>query len=188
VLAESPFRPGPVPGGDLDDSHPDSLTASSTGSTSSTGVLPEETRRVERVTIPVQVTFDCGDPHAMARFWAGALTYEKEDHSELVESLLREGAIQPDDTVVADGTRQFSDVSACRDPAGQGPRIFFQRVPEPKSSKNRVHLDLHVGPGRFEAEAERLEGLGARRLWYSDDRGARCWTMADVEGNEFCVD
>jgi hypothetical protein len=79
-------------------------------------------------------------------------------------------------------------VSACRDPGANGPRIFFQRVPEPKSSKNRVHLDLHVGPDRYEAEADRLEQLGARRLWYSDDRGGKCWTMADVEGNEFCVD
>ena len=43
------------------------------------------------VTVPVQVTFDCADPHAMARFWAAALAYEKEDHSELVESLLRDG-------------------------------------------------------------------------------------------------
>ncbi len=138
--------------------------------------------------IPVQVTFDCGDPHAMARFWADALGYEKEDHSELVESLVRDGAIRSEDTVVEDGARQFSDVSACRDPSGHGPRIFFQRVPEPKTSKNRVHLDLHVGPERHQAEADRLEGLGAHRLWYSDDRGAKCWTMADVEGNEFCVD
>ncbi len=140
------------------------------------------------VTVPVQVTFDCADPHAMARFWAAALAYQKEDHSELVESLLREEQIQPEDTVVEGGSRQFSDVSACRDPAGHGPRIYFQRVPEPKTSKNRVHLDLHVGPERYEAEADRLEGLGARRLWYSDDRGAKTWTMADVEGNEFCVD
>lgn len=140
------------------------------------------------MTVPVQVTFDCSDPHAMARFWAAALVYEKEDHSGLVESLLREGLLQPEDTVVVEGSRQFSDVSACRDPAWQGPRIFFQRVPEPKTSKNRVHLDLHVGQERYEAEAGRLEGLGAHRLWYSDDRGAKCWTMADVEGNEFCVD
>jgi hypothetical protein len=140
------------------------------------------------VTIPVQVTFDCTDPHAMARFWAAALSYEKEDHSELVERLLQAAALQPEDTVVVDGSRQFADVSACREPEGAGPRFFFQRVPESKTSKNRVHLDLHVGQERYEAEADRLEGLGARRLWYSDDRGGKCWTMADIEGNEFCVD
>jgi Glyoxalase-like domain len=140
------------------------------------------------VATTVQVTFDCSDPHAMARFWAAALGYEKEDHSKFVESLLGSGVLEPESTLIADGGRQFVEVSACRDPEGHGPRIFFQRVPEPKSSKNRVHLDLHVGPDRYEAEAARLEQLGARRLWYSDDRGARCWTMADVEGNEFCVD
>jgi hypothetical protein len=136
----------------------------------------------------IQVTFDCADPHAMARFWAEALGYEKEDHSSFVGQLLEDGALEPEGTVEVDGGRQFADVSACRDPAGQGPRIFFQRVPETKASKNRVHLDLHVGPERYEAEAERMEMLGARRLWYSDDRGASCWTMADIEGNEFCVD
>ena len=57
------------------------------------------------VTVPVQVTFDCADPHAMARFWAAALAYQKEDHSELVESLLREEQIQPEDTVVEGGSR-----------------------------------------------------------------------------------
>ena len=136
----------------------------------------------------VQVTFDCGDPHAVARFWAAALGYEKEDHSSFVEDLLTSGTIEPESTVICDGGRQFADVSACRDPEGKGPRFYFQRVPEPKTSKNRVHLDLHVGPDQYEREAVRLEQLGARRLWYSEDRGAKCWTMADVEGNEFCVD
>jgi hypothetical protein len=61
-------------------------------------------------------------------------------------------------------------------------------VPEEKVAKNRVHLDLHVGADRCEEEAERLQALGARKLWFSDDRGSSAWTMADVEGNEFCVD
>jgi Glyoxalase-like domain len=136
----------------------------------------------------VQVTFDCRDPHVLARFWATALSYEKEDHRELVAGLLASGAISPDATVDVDGGRQFADVTACRDPEGKGPRLYFQRVPEDKVVKNRVHLDLHVGAARYEAEATRLEALGARKLWFSDDRGAACWTMADIEGNEFCVD
>ena len=57
------------------------------------------------MTVPVQVTFDCADPHGMARFWAAALAYEKEDHSELVESLLRTEELQPEDTVVVGGSR-----------------------------------------------------------------------------------
>lgn len=136
----------------------------------------------------VQITFDCHDPHSMARFWSAALGYTKEDHRQLVAQLLESGAILVNDTVDVDGGPQFADVSACRDPDGRGPRIYFQKVPEGKAVKNRVHLDLHVGPDKYEGEANRLEGLGASRLWYSDDRGAKCWTMADIEGNEFCVD
>ncbi len=124
----------------------------------------------------------------MARFWADALGYDKENHTAFVAELLAAGAIGPESTVEVDGGRQFADVSACRDPNGAGPRLFFQKVPERKSVKNRVHLDLHVGPDRYEAEAARLERIGARKLWFSHDRGAACWTMSDVEGNEFCVD
>jgi hypothetical protein len=136
----------------------------------------------------IQVTFDCDDPHAMARFWAAALHYEKEDHSAFVQGLLDAGAIRLDDTVKVEGGRQFAVVSACRDPDAKGPRLYFQKVPEGKTVKNRVHLDLHAGPDNYEAEATRLEGLGARKLWFSNDRGAETWTMADIEGNEFCVD
>jgi hypothetical protein len=136
----------------------------------------------------VQVTFDCSIPHSLARFWAETLGYEKEDHRELVAQLLASGAISTDDTVEVDGGPQFADVAASCDPEGRGPRLFFQRVPEGKLTKNRLHLDLHVGADRYEAEAARLEAFGARKLWFSDDRGGACWTMADIEGNEFCVD
>jgi hypothetical protein len=112
----------------------------------------------------VQVTFDCAGPHALARFWAAALHYEKEDHTALVGQLVAAEAIGRDETVDVDGGAQFADVSACRDPDGKGPRLFFQRVPESKAVKNRLHLDLHIGREKYEAEVERLEGLGARRL------------------------
>jgi Glyoxalase-like domain len=135
----------------------------------------------------VQVTFDCEDPHRMARFWAGALGYEKEDHTAFVGELLDAGRIPEAATLVVDGGVQFADVSACRDPGAIGPRLYFQKVAEAKAAKNRVHLDLHLGPDRYEEEAERLEALGAKKLWFNDDRGGPCWTMADVEGNEFCV-
>jgi hypothetical protein len=136
----------------------------------------------------VQVTFDCTDPHRLARFWAEALGYEKESHATFVEGLLSGGTIDRDATLEVDGGVQFADVSACQDPDGLGPRLFFQKVPEGKARKNRLHLDLHVGPECFEVETQRLEDIGARKLWFSDDRGASCWTMAEPEGNEFCVD
>src|SRR5689334_12456810 len=90
----------------------------------------------------VQVTFDCEDPERVARFWCEVLGYEL--HSSGV---------------------------ACGDPTGVGPRLYFQRVPEGKVVKNRVHLDVRVGTGlvgeerlaALEAECTRLEKLGAVR-------------------------
>lgn len=107
---------------------------------------------------------------------------------QFVQSLLDSGAISPEDNVEVDGGRQFAVVSAYRDPEAKGPRLYFQKVPEPKAVKSRVHLDLHVGPDHYESEAARLEHLGARKPSFHNDRGAATWTMADIEGNEFCVD
>ena len=83
------------------------------------------------------------------------------------------------------------------DPDGAGPRVFFQRVPEPKQVKNRVHLDLNVGGGlqadpaqkraRIAAEADRLIAAGASRQREFDE-GREYWlVMQDPEGNEFCI-
>ena len=123
------------------------------------------------------------------RFWARAIGYQKEDHTKLVANLLASAAISAEDTVEVDGGRQFAEVSACRDPDGNGPRLYFQKVPEGKIAKNRVHLDLNVETDRYEHEVWRFsKPKEARKLWFSNDRGGPCWTMADIEGNEFCVD
>lgn len=84
------------------------------------------------------------------------------------------------------------------DPAGEGPRLFFQRVPEGKVVKNRVHLDVRVAPGvrgaerlaALEAECARLLPLGATRvrLLEADGFNESCLVMQDIEGNEFCLD
>jgi hypothetical protein len=84
------------------------------------------------------------------------------------------------------------------DPSGVGPRLFFQRVPEGKVVKNRVHLDVRVGTGlvgeqrvaALEAECARLVALGAARvrLLRADGYVESCLVMQDVEGNEFCLD
>ncbi len=138
--------------------------------------------------VPIQVTFDAADPHRLARFWADDLHYEKEDHAAIVEQLLAAGRLQPNQVVEDEGRPAFADVAACSDPDARGPRLFFQRVPEPKSAKNRVHLDLHVGSESREREVERLTRLGATYLYTSNDRGAPCVTLQDVEGNELCVE
>ncbi|WP_435824954.1 VOC family protein [Nocardia rhamnosiphila] len=88
--------------------------------------------------------------------------------------------------------------SACVDPSGAGPRLYFQRVPEGKVVKNRLHLDVRVGTGlvgaqrvaALEAECARLVALGAVRvrLLLADDHNESCLVMQDIEGNEFCLD
>jgi hypothetical protein len=137
--------------------------------------------------VRVQVVIDCAEPHELVRFWAAALGTDIEDNSQLVEQLLAAGHLTEAETTMVDGRRQFADVAACRDPGGRLSRVFLQRVPEAKTVKNRVHLDLQVGPDRHDAEVQRLTELGATVAWVTDDRGPRCTTMRDPEGNEFCV-
>jgi hypothetical protein len=134
-----------------------------------------------------QVTFDAADPHALATFWAAVLGCDVEDHSALVDQLVADGRMPAEDRIVIDGRSTFRDVAACRDPAGAEPRLFFQRVPESKVAKNRVHLDIHVEPSRKADEVARLTGLGAGLIGTHDDRGPLTYVMRDPEGNEFCL-
>src|SRR3954469_6794788 len=138
----------------------------------------------------VQVTFDCADPRAVAEFWKAALGYVDPPVPPGFASWdAFEGSLP--------GERQGS-TWACQDPAGVGPRLFFQRVPESKTVKNRLHLDVRVGTGltgdarvsALEAEATRLEAIGARRLHLlsANEENEACLVMQDVEGNEFCLD
>jgi hypothetical protein len=135
----------------------------------------------------LQLAIDAADPHVLNRFWAAALGYEVEDHQPLIEQLLASGVANPDDTMELDGRLVWREAAASRDPEGRGPRLLFQVVPEAKTVKNRLHLDLHVGEDRRAAEVERLLGLGATKLW-DGQLGPQQWvTLADPEGNEFCV-
>lgn len=136
----------------------------------------------------IQIAFDAADPHALAAFWADVLDYEVEDHSELVDSLVAGGRLTAEERIVLDGHSAFRDVAAARDPRGESPRLFFQRVPEPKTAKNRVHIDVRVPEERREAESQRLIGKGATLLWITSDRGPVTYTLQDPEGNEFCLD
>jgi Glyoxalase-like domain len=138
----------------------------------------------------VQVVFDCADPAAMARFWAPALHYIEQPPPSGFASWpdwLRDQGIPKED---------WNKASAVVDPDGKGPRIYFQRVPEGKVAKNRVHLDLNVGRDaippqthqeRVDAEVDRLVGLGASRVRHVEQHGEYWVTMLDPEGNEFCV-
>jgi hypothetical protein len=137
-----------------------------------------------------QVTFDCAEPVRVGRFWCEALGY--------VAPALPEGATTWEDSERDLPPEQRGAWFACSDPTGVGPRLFFQRVPEGKVVKNRVHLDVRVGTGMvgeerlaaLEAECARLLPLGASRvqLLLADDENESCLVMQDVEGNEFCLD
>jgi glyoxalase superfamily protein len=149
----------------------------------------------------VQVTFDAHDPRALSSFWRDVLDYvhpappgvdvpEGADPLAAWDEFLA-GIGVPED--------QRSTRSAIEDPDGQGPRLFFQRVPEDKTAKNRVHLDVRAAPGlqgaermaALEAECERLVALGANRVRRFEPEpplSGGFIVMTDPEGNEFCLD
>ena len=141
----------------------------------------------------IQITFDCADPAALSAFWAEALGYSLQDPPGDFTSW--------DEALEALGVplENRNDASGVVDPEGRGPRVFFQRVPEDKRAKNRVHLDVRAAPGlegdarmaALEKEAERLASLGATRLHRHEPApplsGGHI-VMADPEGNEFCLD
>ncbi|MGI8808854.1 MAG: VOC family protein [Acidimicrobiales bacterium] len=123
------------------------------------------------VAIRIQVVFDATQPHAQAAFWADALHYEHEDIGAFVSGLMNAGHVPPELTIEVDGQRRWRSLASLRHPddpvdergAGTGRRILFQAVPESKTVKNRVHLDLLVGPEEHDAEVERLVTLGGHR-------------------------
>jgi hypothetical protein len=131
-----------------------------------------------------QLVVDARDPHALADFWAAALEAEVEDNEELIEGLLAAGYAQASDTLRHRGRLSWSDLTAVR---GAGPRILLQRVPEDKTVKNRLHLDLNVGPERMRAEVDRLVALGATEVREWRVPGGHWIAMTDPEGNEFDV-
>jgi hypothetical protein len=144
-----------------------------------------------------KIVIDCADPHRLAAFWAEAMDYRVEDHSPFIAGLLAKGIITADLLTEVDGHHAWKTLAAVRNPddpfdsttdAGQGMRLLFQQVPEPKTVKNRLHLDLHVGADQIDSEVKRLEALGGTRLSERfNENGAEWIVMGDPEGNEFCV-
>ncbi len=145
--------------------------------------------------IRTQVVFDAAEPHTLAAFWAEALHYEHEDIDVFVSDLVKAGHVPVEYTIDIEGKRRWRSVASLRHPddpvdergAGLGRRILFQAVPEAKTVKNRVHLDLLVGPEDHDAEIERLLTLGAKVLGVHDGEEGRWTLLVDPEGNEFDV-
>ncbi|MBO4139833.1 VOC family protein [Micromonospora tulbaghiae] len=141
----------------------------------------------------VQITIDCADPAKLAAFWAEVLDYRVQGPPEGFDSweqALNAMGVPPE---------RHNDASAVVDPEGAGPRLFFQRVPESKRVKNRVHLDVRAAPGltgearmsALEAAADLLVPLGATRVGRYEPAPpleAGHVLMTDPEGNEFCLD
>ena len=149
----------------------------------------------------VQITVDAHDPPSLASFWCHVLGYvvpgppgvelpAGADPLAAWEEFLVRVGVPPEER----GSR-----SAAEDPDGHGPRLFFQRVPEDKIAKNRLHLDVRAAPGlrgeermaALEAACERVVARGAVRLRRAEPAPPfepGHIVMADPEGNEFCLD
>jgi hypothetical protein len=137
----------------------------------------------------VQVTFDADDPRRLGQFWAEVLRY--------VEQPPPAGFDDWDAALDAMGVPADARDSryAIVDPDKQRPRLLFQKVPEPKTAKNRMHLDVNVGAGLAGAErraavrrrADELIALGATEVRVQAELGESWIVLQDPEGNEFCV-
>jgi hypothetical protein len=136
------------------------------------------------------VTFDAASPRALAEFWVVALEYQIDPPPAPFGSW-------PEALAAWGLPADYDEVNAVVDPAGIGPRLYFQRVPEVKTVKNRVHLDVGVGHGIADAEqrwatvlahVDLLTAVGGTVLHEQRNGAGEHWmVMADPEGNEFCV-
>ena len=137
-----------------------------------------------------QVTQDCADPHVLAGWWAETLGWEVEPSDEaFIRRMIAEGYASDDDTRTYNGVLVWSQGAAIRHPEGleRAPRLLFQQVPEVKTVKNRMHLDVRIGVDDVPATVEKLTARGAK-FRYEGRQGPHTWvTLADPEGNEFCV-
>jgi hypothetical protein len=152
---------------------------------------PSTLKKEVKMATSVQVVFDCADPDRVAKFWATALGYKLQDPPK--------GFATWEDFLRAQNVPEelWNSRSAIVDPQGVGPRLFFQKVPEAKTVKNRVHLDINASQGfgvaleerkkQVNTEVERLIGEGATKVRVGEEMGTYWIVMADPEGNEFCV-
>jgi hypothetical protein len=139
-----------------------------------------------------QVAVDCAGPHELADWWAETLGWEVEKSDpDFIRRMIDEGYATEAETTTHNGQLVWKTGAAIRHPdgpeTGERKRIIFQQVPEPKTGKNRWHLDVWVGADSVREQADRLIARGATVL-HEGQQGPHQWiTLADPEGNEFCV-
>jgi len=145
------------------------------------------------MTLKIQIVVDCKNPHELADWWAETLEWAVEPQDEaFIRSMIDQGFATEAETKLHQGKLVWGAGAAIRPPdelesASPERRILFQTVPEEKTIKNRVHWDVRLaGTDKDEARAA-LEARGATFLWTAS-QGPHSWhTMADPEGNEFCI-
>ena len=141
----------------------------------------------------IQVAVDCRHAHVLADWWAETLGWVVEPSDPVfIRSMIDQGFATEADTETHRGGLVWRGAAAITpgDQLGSPERlrVLFQEVPEDKVVKNRIHLDVRGTPGSDpEATRASLEGRGATFLWAGQQGPHRWITMADPEGNEFCV-
>ena len=145
------------------------------------------------MTLNIQIAVDCRNPHELADWWAETLDWAVEPQDEdFIRSMIAQGFATEAETKLHQGKLVWGAGAAIRPPeeldaTPPARRILFQTVPEEKTIKNRIHWDVSLaGADKDEARAA-LEARGATFLWTAS-QGPHSWhTMADPEGNEFCI-
>jgi Glyoxalase-like domain len=117
-----------------------------------------------------ELAIDCADPIALARFWCAVLDYKVQDEDD--------GIVIIGSPAVPEGKNRFGPVP---------PTLTFARVPDGKTGKNRLHLDVNPTDREQDEEVRRLLSLGARPADVGQGEDASWVVLADPEGNEFCV-
>ena len=146
------------------------------------------------MTLNIQIAVDCKNPHELADWWAETLEWAVEPQDEaFIHSMIEQGFATEAETTHAPGqarvARRAPPSARPRNSTPKPParRILFQTVPEEKTVKNRVHWDVRLAGADKDEVRAALEARGATFLWTAN-QGPHSWhTMADPEGNEFCI-
>jgi hypothetical protein len=145
------------------------------------------------MTLNIQIAVDCRNPHELADWWAETLDWAVEPQDEgFIRSMIGQGFATEADTRLHKGKLVWRDGAAIRpaeelDAKPPARRILFQTVPEDKTVKNRIHWDVNLAGKDKDDVRAALQARGATFLWTAS-QGPYSWhTMADPEGNEFCI-
>ena len=145
------------------------------------------------MTLNIQIAVDCRNPHELADWWAETLEWAVEPQDEaFIRSMIAQGFATEAETKLHQGKLVWGAGAAIRPPeeldsTSPERRILFQTVPEEKTIKNRIHWDVRLAGADKDQARAALEARGATFLWTAS-QGPHSWhTMADPEGNEFCI-